>query len=355
MAGARGRADSPVTDELAAEPWRFDFVQAVRLLEAAARAAGYDRQPVGGNHPRGEDAVRFRSLDTMAYPAAEVPRVDLRGDGADMAVPVMAVSVLGLTGPLGVLPQHYTAFVHECRRSHNPALADFLDIFHHRILSLFARAAGKYHLGLSVERAATAEEPDPITAVLQALAGVQGMAPPLAPTLVHYAGHLSQRRASAAALEAMLSGDLGLPVRIEQFQGAWLALPEAEQSRLGGAFCTLGVDAMAGERAWDVQSRFRVVIGPVSYQDFDPLLPGGTRLERVAALTRFQVGEALDFDVQLVLKREEVPECRLAEAGAFQPRLGWNTWLKGGEFEVDAGDAVVMEKDTAMENSNGVG
>ncbi|MGY0777341.1 type VI secretion system baseplate subunit TssG [Azospirillum argentinense] len=340
MAGARGRTDSSVTDELAAEPWRFDFVQAVRLLEAAARAVGRDRRVMGGDHPRAEDAVRFRSLDTLVYPAAEVPRVDRHGDGAEMAVPVMAVSVLGLTGPLGVLPQHYTAFVHECRRSHNPALADFLDVFHHRILSLFARAAGKYHLGLSVERAATSEEPDPITAVLQALVGVQGMAPPLAPTLVHYAGHLSQRRASAAALEAMLSGDLGLPVRIEQFRGAWLTLPEAEQSRLGEAFCTLGVDAMAGERAWDVQSRFRVVIGPVSYADFDALLPGGALLERVEVLTRFQVGDALDFDVQLMLKREEVPECRLVEAGAYQPRLGWNMWLKSGNFEAEAGDAV---------------
>ena len=342
MAGAGGRADSPVNptviDELAAEPWRFGFVQAVRLLEAVARASGSDRrfvgrQPVGGDHPRAEDAARFRGLDTLAYPAAEVPRVELRGDGADMAV-----SVLGLTGPLGVLPQHYTAFVHECRRSHNPALADFLDIFHHRILSLFVRAAGKYRLGLSVEGAAAADEPDPITAVLQALVGVQGMAPPLAPTLVHYAGHLSQRRAAAAALEAMLSGDLGLPVRIEQFQGAWLSLPEAEQSRLGVAFCTLGVDAMAGERAWDVQSRFRVAVGPVSYADFDSLLPGGPRLERVAALTRFQVGEALDFDVQLILKREEVPECRLVEVDDYQPRLGWNTWLKDGEFEAEAGD-----------------
>ncbi|TWA70025.1 type VI secretion system protein ImpH [Azospirillum brasilense] len=341
MAGARGRTDSPVADELEAEPWRFDFVQAVRLLEAAARAAARDRGAMGGDRPRGEDAVRFRSLDTLVYPAAEVPRVDWHENGADMAV-----SVLGLTGPLGVLPQHYTAFVHECRRSHNPALADFLDVFHHRILSLFARAAGKYHLGLSVERAATAEEPDPITAVLQALVGVQGMAPPLAPTLVHYAGHLSQRRASAAALEAMLSGDLGLPVRIEQFQGAWLALPEAEQSRLGGAFCTLGVDAMAGERAWDVQSRFRVVIGSVSYADFDALLPGGARLERVAALTRFQAGEALEFDVQLILKREEVPECRLVAPGAsaFQPRLGWNTWLKSGDMEADVEDAVFGSK-----------
>jgi type VI secretion system protein ImpH len=61
----------------------------------------------------------------------------------------------------------------------------------------------------------------------------------------------------------------------------------------------------------------------------------------LAQLTRFFVGQECDFDVQLVLRRDEVPGCRLGDTGPRAPRLGWSTWLKTKPFAADAGDTVL--------------
>jgi type VI secretion system protein ImpH len=337
MAGPRGRKNPALAEALREEPWRFSFMQAVRLLDASAR------------HGRGgEKGVRFRATDTLAFPPAEVEAL---ADGAS-GTPEMTLAFLGLTGPLGVLPQHYTELLRQTRREHNPAFADFLDLFNRRIGDLFAQVLAKYRLGLSFEQAerASADGPDPVTAVLQALVGLHGVRLPQgagldASTLVHYSGHLSQRRASAAALKAILADDLRLPVRIEQFRGSWLLISPDEQSRLGGAdgagaFCMLGIDAVVGERSWDVQGRFRIVLGPMGYDDFASLLPGSPRLRRLVEIVRFQIGPGLGFDVQPVLARDEVPGGRLVSDGSGAARLGWNTWLWGEGREQDADDAV---------------
>jgi type VI secretion system protein ImpH len=73
----------------------------------------------------------------------------------------------------------------------------------------------------------------------------------------------------------------------------------------------------------------------LTYTQFRGLMPDGAGLRALGQMTRAYVGPELDFDVQVVLRRAEVPECRL-EA----PRLGWNTWVHGEAFTQDVEDAV---------------
>ena len=80
-------------------------------------------------------------------------------------------------------------------------------------------------------------------------------------------------------------------------------------------------------RAWDTQGRFVLRLGPMPYDAFAALMPGGTALARVVDLVRAYVGPTLGFAVNPVLESAEVPLPRLGEAGAKAPRLGWNTWL----------------------------
>ena len=61
----------------------------------------------------------------------------------------------------------------------------------------------------------------------------------------------------------------------------------------------------------------------------------------LAHLVRLFAGQELDFDVQLVLRRDEVPPCRLragnpAGADEVGSRLGWNTWLTSKPLEREA-------------------
>ena len=128
-----------------------------------------------------------------------------------------------------------------------------------------------------------------------------------------------------------------------QFVGQWLSLSEANRSRLGlrEGNNALGVNAVAGSRAWDQQAKFRLRLGPLTYGEFCRFLPSGEAFERLVGLTRFYAGQEWDFDVQLILKAAAVPACCLGETGAQAPRLGWSTWLKSKEFCRDAEEAVL--------------
>jgi type VI secretion system protein ImpH len=89
---------------------------------------------------------------------------------------------------------------------------------------------------------------------------------------------------------------------------------------------------------------FRVVIGPVAYADYLALTPGSKRLAEIFSLTRLFVGSALHFDVQVILKKEDIPFCRLGQSDA-PARLGWNSWARVAPAQQDSADAVVTERE----------
>ena len=87
---------------------------------------------------------------SLAFPAAEIQRLELPED--DAGQPRMDVNFLGLTGPQGVLPIYYTQLIAERARLRDTAIRDFLDIFNHRMISLFYRAWEKYRFPIGYER-----------------------------------------------------------------------------------------------------------------------------------------------------------------------------------------------------------
>jgi type VI secretion system protein ImpH len=64
------------------------------------------------------------------------------------------------------------------------------------------------------------------------------------------------------------------------------------------------------------------------------MLPGGESFEGLRDWVKNYVGDELRYEVQLILKAEDVPEIKLGESG----RLGWTTWLRGRPFENHAMD-----------------
>ena len=350
MAASSGRSDTSVIEALRAEPERFDFIQAVRILERAAQRAAVEagrEAPalVGFDYDPRRETMLLRAVMELAFPASEVLQFDDAG-----SKPELTVAMMGLNGVSGVLPGHYSRLVLEAFRDKNSAPRDFLDMFNHRALSLFLRAAEKYRLPLAFERAGNKGK-DSISTVLLALVGMRGpalqhrQAIPDA-TQVFYAGHFAQRRRTAAGLRRMLSEHFARPVGIKQFQGRWGNLLAAEQTRIGGSaadsrrYATLGVNAILGSRVWDVQGSFRVELGPLNYTQFKSFMPGADHMAQLAALTRTYVGPALSFDVQVTLKASEIPGLALSNNQATGRRLGWNTWLPSGGARADANDAI---------------
>nr|WP_281396727.1 type VI secretion system baseplate subunit TssG [Roseospira visakhapatnamensis] len=346
-------------------PERFSAFQAVRLLEWAARRAEADPRlraprPVGESHDPTEEVVRLGAAVWPAFAPAEIAEAHAKGLWEDHpGPPGLRVTYMGLTGPSGVLPPLVGDAVVDTVKARSRSLRDFLDLFDHRLLSLFHRAWKKYRLPAQYEQAAGPERgaaPDPVTAVLAALIGqgTPGLAGRLAfddEALIHYCGPLARRQRPAVMVEALLSDMLGRPVRVEQFAARWMALAIEDQTRLAsaaeplGQYCALGLDAVVGDRVRDVQGAFRLRIGPLSLQRFTAFLPGAPEAARLADMTRRVVGPDLDFDVQLTLRADQVPPLRLGGAADCPPRLGWTTWLGDSPPGADRDDAVFRYAD----------
>ena len=137
--------------------------------------------------------------------------------------------------------------------------------------------------------------------------------------LLRYAGLLAQRPHSAETLRAILCDYFGVPVTVAQFVGTWHALEPDEACSLGSgtANSRLGTGALAGDAVWTGQDLVGVAFGPLNAEQFRRFLPDGEDFEEAAALIRWYLGNALDFEIQAVLRREEVPTCQL---GGDDPR-----------------------------------
>ena len=355
MAAEGGRLDAPLIEKLTAAPERFQLLQAVRILERAAaraadaRGAGVRSKAVGGNADPQDEAVALRSGLELGYPGSEIASYDASGPR-----PALEVAVMGLTGASGVLPTYYSEMLLEQRRGRNFAMRDFLDVFNHRAISLFVRSSEKYRLEAGFERAGRGEV-DSVAALLLALIGqgdpsLQGKMAVPDTTLAFYAGHYAHRPRNAEALGRILSDYFERIVRVIQFQGRWGRLPPHEQTSLkggpdGGLYSQLGVDAVCGSQIYDVQGAFRIVVGPMSYGEFQAFLPGSRRMAELNALIRAYVGPALAFDTQLVLSAEEIPRLALSRDPSIGAQLGWNTWLPSSRGRADADDAVFEGED----------
>ncbi len=390
-----------VKERLFAAFYEFDFFQAVRVMERALPG----RKPVGLDFAPADEIVRFRPNLSLAFPPAQIVALDAPHE--DQPNHLATVTFFGLYGVNAALPTHYTQMLMDLvrdlpRRSpERRSLRDWLDIFNHRLISLFYRSWEKYRFHIPFERGeAKRKEPDTFTLGIRSLMGLsttglqhrlivqnadldrhthdwESFAPAngspsgdAAPhrtdatlagiddlALHYYAGFFAQRPRNAVNLRALVADYFMLPVEVQQFRGSWLAIPEDRQTRLG-ELGTLGMDAVAGDSVWDVTARFRIRLGPLNYEQFEGLLPDHALVaERkafflVAQLTRLFVGPELDFDIQLVLAAPEVPETELDEGAGAGPRLGWNVWLLSDTPDHDPDDAVFdAEWVTTMRNA----
>ncbi len=322
-------------ERLRRKPSAFGFFQAVRLLERLRPR----RAPVGGFGDPADEGVRFKTPVTLGFPTSEVRELDLPEDEKQRAG--MVVDFMGLTGPSGVLPHAYTLLLWERERARDGALHEFLDLFHHRIVSLFYRAWRKQRFSLATERGAD----DPLATHLLDIAGV-GLERVRARLTVpeegvaFYAGLLSLQPPGAVALEQLLGDYFGVPVAVEQFTGAWSPLLARDVTVVSdeenGPSSRLGGGAVVGDEVWDPQGAIRVRLGPLTREQFDGFLPGGRAHDMLRSLTRMVTREQVAVEAQLVLGRGNVPPIVLGCAPEEERQLGWTTWIRSTAFAHDA-------------------
>jgi len=298
----------------------FSFFQAVRLLEASEP----DRPRVGRRGPVREEAVRFRPNLSFGFPGADLDRVEpLEGDGPPYRV---TVNFLGLYGASSPLPAFITEDILDADPDES-GQRDFLDLFHHRLISLFYRCWRKYRHQVQYRAGAK----DETSGRLYALAGLgmpelrEGLALDRE-RLLSYLGLMALRGRSPAKIAGVLTDYLGgVPVQVESFVPRTVHLGPAARNAVGRRHTRLGRDFVLGSNVRDISGKFRVVLGPMSLARLRRHLPGAPDHAPVRALVRLMLSEPLAFDVTLRLKADEVPKWDLEPEGPC--RLGWTTWL----------------------------
>ncbi len=321
-----------VEDWLFAEGHRFDFFQAVRLLEIIHTARGERLVPPGQGVDPSKEIIHFRSDVKLAFPASDIAHVKRTKELPTREQPKtpaeMTVNFLGLAGGLGALDIPSTELVLQRESQHDTTLKDFLDIFNHRLVSLLYRIRKHHRVGLG---SATPGD-DLIARYLYSLIGMrtprlQGRMQIRDRALLYYAGILAQQPRSLAGLKRILTDYFQVDVEINQFVGKWCDLDENQWTRIGesGANQRLGRDTVVlGTRVWDQHARFEIQLGPLGLQDFESFLPTEWRFGVLCDLVRFYVKDEFDFNVRLILKVEEIPqEVELRE----EPALSWTAWL----------------------------
>ncbi len=335
-------AGCEVEEKLRRKPYIFDFFQALRLLERFRP----EKKPVGQFVPPEAEVAHFRAHPSLAFPASQIQEAEWPEDG-----PVrMLVNFMGMIGPEGVLPNPFTSLIIERQREGDNALRDFLDIFNHRIISLFYNAWRKYRFDVACERG----ERDLFSRHLLSLLGLgtDGMRDRQTVSddlLIYYSGLLAQRPRSAQALQQVLSDYFDVPVAIEQFSGGWYRLDPETQCRLAEENTDsgeLGFGAVVGDEMWNQQSRVRIVFGPLSLERYADFLPDGQSFKPLQSWVRFFSNGEWDFELKLILDREQVPACTLGAAGITAPQLGWVSWVKSAPFQRDPGDTVLALEST---------
>jgi type VI secretion system protein ImpH len=329
----------PLNQELYDEPFRFEFFQAVRLLEKIYP----DKKAVGREAMPDEEAVRFRSRIALDFPPSQVHEFKKSIDGETEEEKLeMFINFMGVIGVSGVMPTHYTELAMNRIRYGDNTLWDFTDIFTHRAVSMFFRAWEKYRFPVAYERG-----DDAFTKYLFDFAGLgtKGLRGRMSiedESLLPYVGLITQKPHSATALALIISDYFRINAKIKQFFGQWIDLDRESITKLSQANSSLGIDAIIGTRIWDQQSKFRLVAGALSFKEFRAFLPDGTAYQPLKSIIRFMVNLEFDFDVQLILKANQVPSTILTTRAKRRPMLGWTSWLKSKPFENDD-DQVVLQ------------
>ena len=323
------RPEDPL-ERLAQDPSQFHFLHALRLIESR----NANSPPLGKSKTLDQDPIRLGQEPSLTF----APSSLARWSESEGRPPKLTTYALGLLGPNGPMPLHWTEdALEQTESSESSHLQQFLDLFHHRLLSLFYRAWAISQPTVQYDR----PESDRFATYIGALAGYgmdslrdRDAVPDRAKRF--FAGHFSSATAHPDGLLAMLRSFFEMPVKIEEFAGHWHHLPEAEQGRISGARTNsvLGQSITLGRRIWDRQLKFRVVLGPMTREQFFRLLPDQSGHRSLSAFVRNYLGEQLLWDARLILKKEEVPRTRIGSSA----RIGLTTWMRKHELSQDATD-----------------
>lgn len=328
------QSDHRLEQQLSQQPYDYGFFQALRRLECLFK----ENPRLGTALKCQQEPIRIGQNPSLAFAPSSLASYK---QGEPGRAPRLQVNFFGLLGPNGPMPLHMTEYTYE-RLHHfgDFTLSRFLDIFHHRMLSLFYRAWADAQPTVSYDRPDSDRFSDYLATLMGiGLPGLRNRTTLPDRSKIFFAGHFAQQNGNAEGLRHILSEYLQLPVVIEEFVGKWITIPEEFRFVLGDSAETasLGQTMLLGAESWSVEEGIRIVIGPVNLADFQRLQPGGRSLACLSDIVRQYIGDQLQWDVQVILNKQFLPPFELSYYG----ELGRSLWLYSETPQDDVADLII--------------
>ena len=307
------------------QPWAHSFVTLLR--EIGARKT--EMPAVGLAQRPSQESFRLGQQASLTFSPREIARVlPLQGR---MLIKLFG---LGMLGPNGVLPLHFTEIVRERSEAKmDETLANFLDLFHHRWLTHMYRAWAQAQSAAGLDRS----DAETFTSYVARHGGDEPSEVQHSTLSPHARWATVAHRVRAArnpdGLVNSIARFFGVPVALHENHLAWMPIEADDCCKLGVPRLSgvVGQGAMLGEVVPDRQTRFRLTIGPLNLDAYLRLTPQGsgekTDLPALIELVRAFIGFEYVWEIELLIKVQAVPPAQLGG----DTRLGWSTWLGSGE------------------------
>lgn len=328
--------EGPIESRLAPyerEARRYSFFRLVWMLERLFAAA----PPVGHLGPPSEEKIRLRPDASLTFAASDVTALVLHSYADGQKRARVTTTFMGLVGSVSPLPTHYAEdlAILEYQGGSEP-VREFLDVFHHRLLSLVYRAWAKYRFAVGYRKRGT----DPFTRRMFCAVGLDGFrdhATPIERFLhLRYAPVLASKARSARGLEVVLEDLFGqMGVKVEQFVGHWTLIDKPLRNKLGVMNAVLGESLTIGRYVFDGTGRFKIILGPLGYDEYLSFLPGGNRQPLLRGVVNTFTPGIHDVALELHVQKDAAPRFQLGSPRASTlRRTAWLGGSVGQEFVI---------------------
>jgi type VI secretion system protein ImpH len=311
-------------EQILETPEAFDLDQLIYIVESIRTNAN----PLGETSNPAREAVRVRSKLTMHQEGTEVDHINVKNTPSGL--PEVYINTLSIGGINGPLPTPYTEILLDQVREKDYSGLHFLDIFHHRLASMWHRLRKRTYPHLFKRPPLNT----PLGKLQENLSGFKQQGD-VAHTL--FFDHFWKRSRSLSCLLQMIEKFFNVKATAQPFEGTWRTVDTSEGSRLGnkGQFQLLGENAILGLRCWDQAAGFTITLSPLDWATTQQFLPfsdaslGGENFNRFRQILVSYMGSLPRVFLNVSLKQNENQGTKLNK----QHGLGWNTWLSGSNAD----------------------
>jgi len=306
-------------NELINNASEYDFFQLITLLRELEKK---------------EENIRFSVPCNLTFPTADIE--SLHYSKEEDSGFHLVVNFLGLTGPSGILPPHYTEYLINQSQQKKFAVKDFFDLIHQRALLFYYKSWVKTHFYVNFNCKNRHDQPNDIMEILCSHVGFSSKKDLhglnfIDNFVLSNAGIFSKKRPTLSELCTLIEHYLQLHVEVIPFCKSKYYFTSEQISFFPnkdhptGNHCYLSTNARLGDAIDLYQNSFKVVIYVKDFSQWNDLLPGGTYFKTICDIIQYYVGIEYSFKLELGCNLTMLGSTRLGDPTTA--KLGWNSWI----------------------------